>query len=151
MGCTSAGSSLDHTHLGSPEAFSEEGWQNHRQSCSHSRGTIQAIIYAPVLHTQSACSPRLPPALVFWDSEAPDPLGYNLNFFFFFSPSVVSNSLRPHGLGPTRLLTPWRNEARLLECVAIPFSRESSWPRNWTRSPALQVYSLPSEPPGKPP
>ena len=38
-------------------------------------------------------------------------------------------------------------QARILECVAIPFSRGSSQPR----SPALQADSLPSEPPGKPP
>ena len=39
-----------------------------------------------------------------------------------------------------------------LEWVAVPFSRESSWHRDKPepRSPALQVYSLSSEPPGKP-
>ena len=36
-------------------------------------------------------------------------------------------------------------QARILEWVAIPFSRGSSQPR----SPALQADSLPSEPPGK--
>ena len=35
--------------------------------------------------------------------------------------------------------------ARMLQWVAIPFSRESSQPR----SPTLQVDSLPAEPPGK--
>ena len=101
-----------------------------------------------MLSKASSCSD----VLRFWGTES-SPLGYNLPFLFlfFFSPSVMSDSLQPHGLGPTRLLTPRRNEVRLLECVAIPFSRGSSWPRNWTRSPALQVYSLPSEPPGKPP
>ena len=39
---------------------------------------------------------------------------------------------------------------RILEWVAYPFSSGSSQPRNRTRSPALQVDSLPSEPPGKP-
>ena len=38
-------------------------------------------------------------------------------------------------------------QARILEWVAIPFSRGSSQPR----SPALKADSLPSEPPGKPP
>ena len=33
--------------------------------------------------------------------------------------SVVSNSLRPHGLQPTRLLSPWNFQARILEWVAI--------------------------------
>ena len=41
-------------------------------------------------------------------------------------------------------------QARILEWVAIPFSRGSSQPRIKPRSPALQVDSLPSEPPGKP-
>ena len=39
---------------------------------------------------------------------------------------------------------------RILEQVAYPFSRASSWPRNWTRSPALRVDSLPAELPRKP-
>ena len=33
-------------------------------------------------------------------------------------------------------------QARILEWVAVPFSRGSSWPRDQTRSPALQVNSL---------
>ena len=40
--------------------------------------------------------------------------------------------------------------ARILEWVAYPFSRGSSWPRNPTRSPALQADSLLTEPSGKP-
>ena len=36
-------------------------------------------------------------------------------------------------------------QVRMLEWVAIPFSRGSSWPRD-----ALQADSLPSEPPAKP-
>ena len=39
-------------------------------------------------------------------------------------------------------------QARILEWVAISFSRESSQTRDQTRSPALQGDSLPSEPPG---
>ena len=42
------------------------------------------------------------------------------------------------------------SQARMLEWVAISFSRRSSWPRDWARSPALQVDSLQSEQPGKP-
>ena len=41
-------------------------------------------------------------------------------------------------------------QARILEWGAFPFSRGSSQPRDRTRSPALQVDSLPAEPPGKP-
>ena len=40
-------------------------------------------------------------------------------------------------------------QARILEWVAIPFSRASSQLRNKPRSPSLQADSLPSEPPGK--
>ena len=40
-------------------------------------------------------------------------------------------------------------QARVLEWVAISFSRGSCQPRDWTRSPALQANTLPSEPPGK--
>ena len=40
--------------------------------------------------------------------------------------------------------------ARILEWVAISFSRECSRPRDQVRSPALQADALPSEPPGKP-
>ena len=39
--------------------------------------------------------------------------------------------------------------ARILEWVAVPFSRGSSQPRDQTQSPTLQVDSLPAEPPGK--
>ena len=85
---------------------------------------------------------------------------------------VVSDSLWPHGLEPSRLLCPWgfsrqeywsglpcppgdlpnpgiklrsptlrwilyclcyQGSPRILEWVAYPFSRESSWPRNGTR------------------
>ena len=41
-------------------------------------------------------------------------------------------------------------QARLLEWVAISFSRESSWPRDHTQISALQVDSLPREPPTEP-
>ena len=41
-------------------------------------------------------------------------------------------------------------QARILEWVAFLFSRGSSQPRDRTRSPTLQVDSLPAEPPGKP-
>ena len=41
-------------------------------------------------------------------------------------------------------------QVRILEWVAIPFSRGSSWPREWTWVSALQADSSPSETPGKP-
>ena len=67
------------------------------------------------------------------------------------SRSVVSSSLRSHGLQPARLLCPWG------------FSRPECWgglpgpppgdlphPGIKPRSRALQANSLPSEPPGEP-
>ena len=39
-------------------------------------------------------------------------------------------------------------QARILEWVAIPFSRGSSQPRDWTQVSCLQADTLSSEPPG---
>ena len=47
------------------------------------------------------------------------------------SRSVVSESLQPCGLWPTRLLFHRILQARILAWAAIPFSRGSSWPRGW--------------------
>ena len=44
--------------------------------------------------------------------------------------SVVSDSLQPHGLPGSSVLGILL--ARILEWVAISFSRGSSWPRDWT-------------------
>ena len=41
-------------------------------------------------------------------------------------------------------------QARILQWVAIPFYRGSSWPSDRTWILALQIDSLPSEPPGRP-
>ena len=41
-------------------------------------------------------------------------------------------------------------QARILEWVAIPFSRVSSWPRDWTQVSCLQADALLSVPLGKP-
>ena len=41
-------------------------------------------------------------------------------------------------------------QTRILEWVAVLFFRVSSQPRDRISSPALQVDSLPDEPPGKP-
>ena len=59
--------------------------------------------------------------------------------------SVMSDSFQPmdytvHG----------NLQARILEWVAIPFSRESSQPWIKPRSPTLQADSLPAEPQGQP-
>ena len=64
--------------------------------------------------------------------------------------SVSSNAFvsQPYGLWPSGSSVRGILQARILEWVAIPFSKGSSWIES--RSPALQVNYLPSEPPGKP-
>ena len=58
---------------------------------------------------------------------------------------VVSDSLQPHGLLPTRLLCTWDSPGRNtgVGCHALLQGIEP-------RSPTLQADSLLSEPPGKP-
>ena len=46
---------------------------------------------------------------------------------------VMSDSLWPYGLEPARSLYPWIFQARILEWVAISFSRGSSWPKARTQ------------------
>ena len=41
-------------------------------------------------------------------------------------------------------------QARILELVAVPFSRGSSQPRDQTQVSALEADSVPAEPQGKP-
>ena len=67
--------------------------------------------------------------------------------------SVVSDSVRPHGLQPSRLLCPWDSPGKILEWAAISFSRGSSRPRDQTSvsvSPALAGGFFTTAPPGKP-
>ena len=63
--------------------------------------------------------------------------------------SVMSDSLRPHGLLPTgssiHRFSPGKNTG-----VAFPSPGDLPHPGIEPKSPALQAGSLPSEPPGKP-
>ena len=68
----------------------------------------------------------------------------------------MSDSLAPHGLvpdvdgnQPTRFLCPRNSRDRILEWVAIPFSRDLPYPEIEPRSPVLKADSLPPEPPEK--
>ena len=54
--------------------------------------------------------------------------------------SVVSDSLRPHGL-----YSPWNFAGQNTGVGRLPFSRGSSQPRIKPRSPTLQADSLPAE------
>jgi len=70
-----------------------------------------------------------------------------------FSHSVVSNSLRPHGLQPTRLLCPWGfllGEQEYWSGLLCPPPGDLLNPGIKPRSPSLQEDSLSTEPPGKP-
>ena len=64
----------------------------------------------------------------------------------------MSDSLPSHGLQPARLLC-GISQARILEWGATSFSRESSWPRDWTLVSYIAgvraSLALPSEPTGK--
>ena len=65
--------------------------------------------------------------------------------------SVVSDSFcTPMDCSPPDSSVHGSLQARILELGAFHLSRGSSLPRDQTQVPALQVDSLPSEPPGKP-
>ena len=67
------------------------------------------------------------------------------------SHSVTPDSLRPHGLQPTRLLCPWDSPGKNTEVgLPCPPPRGLPDPGIKLRSPELQADSLPSEPPGEP-
>ena len=72
--------------------------------------------------------------------------------------SLLQGTFPTQGLNPGLPHCRWilfqlnhKGSPRILEWVAYPFSRGSSWPRNRTGvSPALQADSLPTELSGKP-
>ena len=55
---------------------------------------------------------------------------------------VVSNSLQCHGPQSTRLLCLWNSPVRILEWVAIPFSRGFSWPRDRTQVSCIAFFTV---------
>ena len=58
----------------------------------------------------------------------------------------MSDSLWTHGLHSL-----WNSQARILECIAFPFFRDSSQPRGWIQvSYFAGGFFLPTELPGKP-
>ena len=76
------------------------------------------------------------------------------NICVVHSPSVVSDSLWPHGLlCDPRLLCPWEfSRKEYWSGLPCPLPRGSSLAKDWIQicNPALQSDSLLSEPPGKP-
>ena len=69
-----------------------------------------------------------------------------LCMYMCVSHSVMSNSLQPHNYGPLGSSVHGISQARIMEWVAIPFSRASSQPGMECGSPALQADSLLYEP-----
>ena len=74
---------------------------------------------------------------------------HSLNMYLlwlWFSRSVASDSLRPHGLQPSRLLCPW-GFSRQEYWNGLPLPFPGDLPKSGTepRSPALQADSLPTE------
>ena len=67
------------------------------------------------------------------------------------SHSVASDSLRPHGLQPARLLYPW-GFSRQEYWTGLPCPPPGDFPKPGIepRSPTLQADSLAAEPQGKP-
>ena len=66
-----------------------------------------------------------------------------------FSHSVMSNSLRPHELQPTRPLSMGFSRQECWHGLPFPTTGDLPNPAIKPRSPALQADTLPSEPPGK--
>ena len=65
--------------------------------------------------------------------------------------SVMSDSLQPHGLQPTKRLCPWGFSRQEYQSeLSCPPPGDLPDPGIKPRSPALQADSLPSELPGKP-
>ena len=125
-------------------------------SLSHSIVRLHAALPACLSHrshtlplpdSQSPKDPPAPPS-VLWAA-----LFYALHTCVLCG-SVVSDSVRPHGLKPAKLLCPWILQARILEWVAMPSSRGSSRPRDRTCVSYVYLHwqegSLPLAPTGKP-
>ena len=66
------------------------------------------------------------------------------------SGSVVSDSLRPHGLEPTRLLRPWDSPGKNTGAGCLSFSRESSQTKDQTQVSCIAGRVFITESPGKP-
>ena len=84
-----------------------------------------------------------------WNSPGQNTRVGSLSLLQEIFPTQGSNPGLPHYRQICYQLS-HQGSTRILEWVAYPFSRGSSWPRNWTGSPALQADSLPAELLGKP-
>ena len=97
--------------------------------------------------TPQTAAHQAPPSLGFSSQEhwsgLPFPSPMHESEKWKWSRSVVSDSLRPYGLQPTRLLRPWIFQARVLEWGAIafgPWEGAKQWNSIWSFS--LHVASI---------
>ena len=128
----------------------ERGCQQTSHSASSSsqhRGVFHPSPLSTHLLTINDCASQLPYSA--WDTN----IHISSKRSACSVSSVLSNSLRPHGLYVAHQAPLSMGfSAGILEWVAMPSSRGSSLPRNRTRvsfiSPALQVDSSPTEPSG---
>ena len=68
-----------------------------------------------------------------------------------FSHAAITDSLRPHGLQPSRLLCPWNSPGKNTGVGSHSLLPGIFLTQGWEpRSPAFKADSLPSEPAGKP-
>ena len=84
--------------------------------------------------------------LTFSSKRPSDPLFVWIWTNQLFVPPLLVAQLRPTLCNPLDCSPPGSSDhgilqARILEQVAIPFSKRSTWPRDWTQSPALQTDS----------
>ena len=87
-----------------------------------------------------------------WASYVPAvACGFFTTKWLSVSCSVVSDSLRPYRLYPSRLLCPWDfSRQEYWSGLSFPSPGNLPGPEIEPRSPALQADSLPSEPSGNP-
>ena len=90
---------------------------------------LQGIFLTQGLNSHLLC------LLQWWvDSLPPEPLGIHYHCPAKLSHSVISGSLRPHGLQPARLLCPWGfSRQEHWSGLLMPSSRGSSQPRDQTQ------------------
>ena len=117
--------------------------------CPHPRVLLSSKFLLAVHSKQTRDSLGPPPHhLSIWTLSF-SPVLSNRNIIWKWSRSVMSDSLWALGYSPPGSSVHGILQARVLEWVAISFSRGSSQPRDRTKSPALQADALTSEPPGK--
>ena len=131
-----------------PQSSRPIGWTGiWRPRNTHSSSPLRLLTRRSAVSPSPSHLPWSLPFLCFLQSRIPQ----RLDLSTVLGPSVMSNSLRPHGPYPTRLLCPW-GFSRQEYWSGLPCPPPGDLPNPGTepRSSALHADSLPSEPPGKP-